>query len=168
MARLIDADALVDAIKYRIDEEKEIYPDDEFSRFSRVGMRTVIGIIKNQDTVDPVKHGHWILDENEKIHWWNSVDNVNRNGMLRYVFKPVFGAEVYLSGCSSDFRGVDLENCDLRESILINYNFSNAFLRSSNLSYSMLNQVIFCSIDLHVAYQIQLFCIQNHLIVFLC
>ena len=82
------------------------------------------------------------LNENEKIHWWNSVDNVNINGMLRYVFKPVFGAEVYLSGCSSDFRGVDLENCDLRESILINYNFSNAFLRSSNLSYSMLNQVI--------------------------
>lgn len=82
------------------------------------------------------------LNENEKIHWWNSVDNVNRNGMLRYVFKPVFGAEGYLSGCSSDFRGVDLENCDLRESILINYNFSNAFLRSSNLSYSMLNQVI--------------------------
>lgn len=84
------------------------------------------------------------LNENEKIqiHWWNSVDKINKNGMLPYIFKPVFGAEGYLSGCSSDFRGVDLENCDLRESILINYNFSNAFLRSSNLSYSMLNQVI--------------------------
>ena len=59
--RLIDADALVDTIKDKIAVDKEIYPDDEFSRFSRVGMRSVIGIIKNQDTVDPVKHGHWIF-----------------------------------------------------------------------------------------------------------
>ena len=61
MARLIDADALVDAIKDKIAVDKEIYPDDEFFRFSRFGMRTVIGIVKNQDTVDPVKHGHWIV-----------------------------------------------------------------------------------------------------------
>ena len=59
MARLIDADALVDAIKDKIAVDKEIYPDDEFFRFSRFGMRTVIGIVKNQDTVEPVKHGHW-------------------------------------------------------------------------------------------------------------
>lgn len=57
--RLIDADALVDAIKDKIAVDKEIYPDDEFFRFSRFGMRTVIGIVKNQDTVDPVKHGYW-------------------------------------------------------------------------------------------------------------
>ena len=57
--RLIDADALVDAIKDKIAVDKEIYPDDEFFRFSRFGMRTVIGIVKNQDTVEPVKHGHW-------------------------------------------------------------------------------------------------------------
>ena len=61
MARLIDADALVDAIKNRIEEDREIYPN--FSRFSRVGMRIVINIIKVQDTVDAVKHGHWILAE---------------------------------------------------------------------------------------------------------
>ena len=59
MTRLIDADALVDAIKDKIAVDKEIYPDDEFFRFSRFGMRTVIGIVKNQDTVDSVKHGHW-------------------------------------------------------------------------------------------------------------
>ena len=57
MARLIDADALVDAIKNRIEEDREIYPN--FSRFSRVGMRIVISIIKKQDTVDTVKHGRW-------------------------------------------------------------------------------------------------------------
>ena len=59
--RLIDADALVDAVKDRIDEDKEIYPDDKSSIIFRTGMRTVIGIVKNQDTVDPVKHGHWVF-----------------------------------------------------------------------------------------------------------
>ena len=58
--RLIDADALIDAIKNSIDEDREFYPDDKFSGIVRFGMRTVIGIVKNQDTVDPVKHGHWI------------------------------------------------------------------------------------------------------------
>lgn len=62
--RLIDADALVDAVKDRIDEDKEIYPDDKSSIIFRAGMRTVIGIVKNQDTVDPVKHGHWIIKGN--------------------------------------------------------------------------------------------------------
>lgn len=60
--RLIDADALVATIKDKIAVDKEIYPN--FSRFSRVGMRIVIGIIKNQDTVDPVKHGRWIFKGN--------------------------------------------------------------------------------------------------------
>ena len=58
--RLIDADALIDVVQNRIAVDKEIYPDDEFSRFYRKGMRNVIGIIKNQDTVDLVKHGEWI------------------------------------------------------------------------------------------------------------
>ena len=61
--RLIDADALINAIRNRIAEEQEIYPDDKISRLFRVGMRSVIGIVKNQDTVDPVKHGHWIFVE---------------------------------------------------------------------------------------------------------
>ena len=60
MARLIDADNLVEDIKSEIAEDKEIYPDDKFSGIVRFGMRTVIGIVKNQDTVDPVKHGEWI------------------------------------------------------------------------------------------------------------
>ena len=61
MARLIDADALVDAIKDKIALDREIYPN--FSRFSRVGMRIVISIIKKQNTFDTVKHGHWIFVE---------------------------------------------------------------------------------------------------------
>lgn len=58
--RLIDADALVEDIKDKIAVDKEIYPDDKSSIIFRAGMKTVIGIVKNQDTVDPVKHGHWI------------------------------------------------------------------------------------------------------------
>ena len=61
--RLIDADALIDAVKVSIDKEKEIYPDDKTSIIFRVGMKTVIRIVKNQDTVDPVKHGEWIFVE---------------------------------------------------------------------------------------------------------
>lgn len=78
------------------------------------------------------------LNENEKIHWWDSVDKVNKNEMLRYIFKPVFGAEGYLSDCSSDFRGVDLNDCDLGNAILLNQDFSNANLSYSNLSNSVL------------------------------
>lgn len=59
MARLIDADALIEDIKSEIDDDKEIYPDDKTSIMFRAGMKTVIRIVKNQDTVDPVKHGHW-------------------------------------------------------------------------------------------------------------
>ena len=81
------------------------------------------------------------LNENEKIHWWNSVDNVNRNGMLRYVFKPVFGVEVYLVGCFSEFCGVDLRNCDLSHIILTNSAFSNSNLSGSDLNNSVLYKV---------------------------
>ena len=63
MARLIDADALVEDIKSEIDDDKEIYPDDKTSIMFRAGMKTVIRIVKNQDTVDPVKHGRWIFVE---------------------------------------------------------------------------------------------------------
>ena len=61
--RLIDADALVEDIKSEIDDDKEIYPDDKTSIMFRAGMKTVIRIVKNQDTVDPVKHGRWIFVE---------------------------------------------------------------------------------------------------------
>lgn len=61
--RLIDADALVENIESEIDDDKEIYPDDKVSIIFRAGIKTVIRIVKNQDTVDPVKHGEWIFVE---------------------------------------------------------------------------------------------------------
>ena len=59
--RLIDADALVEDIKDKIAVDKEIYPDDKSSIIFRAGMSNIIGIVKNQDTVDPVKHGRWVF-----------------------------------------------------------------------------------------------------------
>ena len=52
MARLIDADELIYGLK------------TEFGQFA---MKYILAFIKAQPTVDPVKHGHWIRDENEKI-----------------------------------------------------------------------------------------------------
>ena len=80
--RLIDADALIDAVKVSIDKEKEMYPDDKVSIILRAGMKTVIGIIKKQDTVDPVKHGRWVdtgradyyLNKEYRCSCCNSVD----------------------------------------------------------------------------------------------
>ena len=82
MTRLIDADALVENIKSEIDDDKEIYPDDKSSIIFRTGMKNVIGIVKNQDTVDPVKHGRWVdtgradyyLNKEYRCSCCNSVD----------------------------------------------------------------------------------------------
>ena len=91
MTRLIDADALVAAIKNRIDEDKEIYPDDKSSIIFRAGMKNVIGIVKNQDTVDPVKHGHWeYLGERDGAHvfecseCYDRINTVNPNWLSKY------------------------------------------------------------------------------------
>ena len=81
------------------------------------------------------------LTNNEKISWWDSVDKINKNGMLPYIFKPVFGVEVYLVGCFSEFCGVDLRNCDLSHIILTNSAFSNSDLSGSDLNNSVLYKV---------------------------
>lgn len=86
------------------------------------------------------------LTKDKKIHWWNFVDNVNRNGMLRYVFKPIFGVDGYIRGGFSDFSGVNLENCDLVNTIFLNIDFSNV-----NLSYSNLNNSILYNAQLNNA-----------------
>lgn len=75
--RLIDADALVEEIGKEIDEAKKAPLCDYCA-----GMKTVIGIIKNQDTVDPVKHGRWVdtgradyyLNKEYRCSCCNSVD----------------------------------------------------------------------------------------------
>ena len=58
--RLIDVDALVEKIGKEIDEAKKAPLSDYCA-----GMKNVIGIVKNQDSVDPVKHGHWEIYEGQ-------------------------------------------------------------------------------------------------------
>lgn len=103
--RLIDADALIDAIKDRIAVDKEIYPDDEFSRFYRKGMRNVIGIIKNQDTVDAVKHGRWIEGcPTETTDYFNcSVCNAGIfvNNLWRVSYKDVSEIHRFCLNCGA-------------------------------------------------------------------
>ena len=54
MARLIDANALVDAIKNRIEEDREIYPDFPFTFSKRYSIE--LDLLKNnQKTLDELK-----------------------------------------------------------------------------------------------------------------
>ena len=81
------------------------------------------------------------LGKDDKIIWWNNVYQVNENGVLQYVFKYVFSQvpvtldydEALTMASKSNFRGVDLQNCDLRNigfqgSDFTGANFSNAIL----------------------------------------
>ena len=58
--RLIDADALVEDIDKKIDEEIRVPLGDNHKFFFCAGMRYVVRLVKRLPTVDPVKHGHWI------------------------------------------------------------------------------------------------------------
>lgn len=109
MARLIDADDLIDAIKDRIDEEKEMYPDDKVSIIFRAGMKTVIGIIKNQDTVDTVKHGRWIEGcPTETTDYFNcSVCNAGIfvNNLWRVSYEDVSEIHRFCCNCGAKMDG---------------------------------------------------------------
>lgn len=59
--RLIDADALVEDIGKKIDEEIRAPLGENHKFFFCAGMRYVVRLVKRLPTVDPVKHGHWIF-----------------------------------------------------------------------------------------------------------
>ena len=61
MTRLIDADALVEDIENEIDKPRKVTLLADYNHFYCAGMRNVIRIVKRLPTVDPVKHGHWIV-----------------------------------------------------------------------------------------------------------
>ena len=60
MARLIDADALVENIKSEIDKENKVPLDDDRKYFYCAGMRNVIRLVKPLPTIDTIKHGQMI------------------------------------------------------------------------------------------------------------
>ena len=107
--RLIDADALVENIKSEIDDDKELYPDDKTSIIFRAGMKTIIRIVKNQDTVDPVKHGRWIEGcPTETTDYFNcSVCNAGIfvNNLWRVSHKDVSEIHRYCRNCGAKMDG---------------------------------------------------------------
>ena len=73
--------------------DKEIYPDDKSSIIFRAGMKNVIGIVKKQDTIDPVKHGHWI----KMPHIWSVMYKCSACGSFKdtqYCYCPRCGARM--------------------------------------------------------------------------
>lgn len=57
--RLIDADALIDEIKYIVGQDTIMWFDDrKIKREQEVNM---CALIERMPTIDPVKHGKWVL-----------------------------------------------------------------------------------------------------------
>ena len=110
------------------------------------------------------------LADNDRIIWWNDVKRINDNDLVKYVFHSVFSQapvtmefdKALTMASRSDFKGVILDHCDLKNigfqnsdltdavfsdatlngcdftnSILINTDFSNA-----NLDYSCLKNAV--------------------------
>lgn len=68
--RLIDADALLKAL--RVTEDEWGTPDESWMPESDYGR-----VIKSMPTIDPVKHGHWVRDGIDK--WRCSVCGIGNN-----------------------------------------------------------------------------------------
>ena len=102
--RLINADALVEDIGKEIDEAKKAPLCDYCA-----GMKTVIGIVKNQDTVDPVKHGHWIHVDELPSGGYFKCSECNRHIFLNFEWKVSFENPAdeyrYCPGCGSRMDG---------------------------------------------------------------
>ena len=63
MARLIDADALVENIKSEINKKTKVILLADYNDYYCSGMRNAIRLVKRLPAQDPVKHGHWIFVE---------------------------------------------------------------------------------------------------------
>lgn len=70
MKRLIDADIAITHIKKYF---KSAVADDDFALDPVDTSHDVVEIIKTMESVDPVKHGHWIIGD------WHKSDGVYPN-----------------------------------------------------------------------------------------
>ena len=59
MARLIDADALVEDIESEINKKTKVILLADYNDYYCSGMRNAIRLVKRLPAQDPVKHGHW-------------------------------------------------------------------------------------------------------------
>ena len=104
------------------------------------------------------------MGENEKIQWWDSVLEVNKNGILAQAFHTIFcqvpltfdDASMLTMASRGDFSGIDLQSCDLRNigfqgSCIENANFQNAILSGCDFSDAILIGSDFTNADIHYA-----------------
>lgn len=92
--RLIDADRLINVVKNSIEFNKEYCLDNLFTKGYRAGMRDTLRHIKEQASVDFVKHGEWIRNP----HIWyirykcSACGNIEKK---QYYYCPSCGAKMY-------------------------------------------------------------------------
>ena len=109
MARLIDADRLIEDIKSEIAEDKELYPDKDWIKYFDSGMRNVIRLVKRLPIQDPVKHGHWIHVDELPSGGYFKCSECNRQIFLNFEWKVSFENPAdeyrYCPGCGSRLDG---------------------------------------------------------------
>lgn len=104
------------------------------------------------------------LQKKETIKWWNCVQNVNKNGLLPYVFRSIFqqvpvtfddGTILTMASCC-DFSDLQLQTIDLRNigfqmSDLTNVQFNDTILCGCDFSGANLSGSDFTNADMHYA-----------------
>lgn len=102
------------------------------------------------------------LSKHELIKWWNTMSDVNKNGMLAQTFHSIFcqvpvtlDSESMLTMASrGEFSEVDFSSCDLRNigfqrSHFVNAKFENAILIGCDFSDTVLTGADFTNADMH-------------------
>ena len=107
--RLIDADALVEDIDKKIDEEIRAPLGDNHKFFFCAGMRYVVRLVKRLPTVDPVKHGHWIHVDELPSGDYFKCSECNNHIFLKFGWKVSFESPAdeyhYCSLCGAKMDG---------------------------------------------------------------
>ena len=94
------------------------------------------------------------LKEGEVIAWWNNIEAINKNGLLKFLFQYIFikvpltlqYGDCLTLASKADFSDVDLQSCDLRN---VGFNFS--VMRNVSLSNTILCGADFSNADLYNA-----------------
>ena len=102
------------------------------------------------------------LKEGEVIAWWNNIEAVNKNGLLKFLFQYIFikvpltlqYGDCLTLASKADFSDVDLQSCDLRNvgfnySVMKNVNLSNTILCGADFSNTDLYNADFTNADMH-------------------
>ena len=99
--RPIDADALIDKIKYITGQDTIMWFDDrKIKREQEVNMAA---LIERAPTIDPVKHGKWIAGKRGE---WQTFDECvcSECGCVEY-FNIEWKRFNYCPNCGADMRG---------------------------------------------------------------